>query len=57
MSDYIIAAILSLGGVCFLILAVVVLAVRGRNDRAVSWRGLGVTFEIKPCARCGAKRS
>lgn len=56
MTDYVYAGLLSLAGVCILIVSVVILAVRGKGDRAVSWHGLGVTFEIKPCNRCPIRK-
>lgn len=56
LTDYVYTALFSLVGMCLLILSVVVLAIRGRSDRVVTWRGLGVTFEIKPCGKCPQRK-
>lgn len=49
--------LVSLVGLCILVLAFIAITVRSKGNQAVSWSGLGVTFEIKPCARCaGYKR-
>lgn len=55
--DTVTSVLVSLVGLCILVLAFVAITVKSRGNQAVSWSGLGVTFEIKPCATCaGYKR-
>lgn len=52
MSDAIVTAAISVAGLLVLTLALVIIAVRGKSSRAVSWQGFGVRFEITPCSKC-----
>lgn len=57
MSETLAAAILSIVGLVLVAVAFVVLALRTRGQKAVRWRGFGVTFEIRPCVDCKFRRS
>lgn len=52
MSDAITGIILSIGGLLIIAISFAVTATRSKKDQVVSWRGFGVTFEIKPCGQC-----
>lgn len=52
LSDPAISALLSLVGVVVLALTFIALAVHGKSNQVVTWKGFGVTFEIKPCRHC-----
>lgn len=52
MSETLLASIMALVGLLILCLASVVLAVKLKDDRAVTWHGFGVSFTIAPCRRC-----
>lgn len=55
--DAITATLMSIVGLCILVLSFLAITVRSKGNQAVSWSGFGVTFEIKPCASCtGYKR-
>lgn len=51
MADTLISVIGGLVGLLMLMLGCLVLALRGKQ-RAVSWKGFGVTFEIRSCVHC-----
>lgn len=55
MTDSVIALITSVVGLFLLLIGFIALAVRSNEQQVVSWKGFGVTFEIKPCARCRAR--
>lgn len=57
MTEQMTLTILSVLGVILLPLALVVVTVKGRGDKVVTWRGFGVVFEIKPCANCRVRRA
>lgn len=50
MSDVLLTAALALVGVAVLSIATVVLALRVRGDRVVTWTGFGVSFRVTPVA-------
>ena len=50
--DNLSAMVLAIVGVMALVIASVVIAVKGKGDKVVSWRGFGVQFEIRPCTSC-----
>lgn len=52
MSEALTAAVVSLVGLLVIVVSCVVIAVRSHGKQVVSWKGFGVTFEIKPCATC-----
>lgn len=56
MTDNVIALILSLVGLFVLVFGFIALAVKSNGSQVVSWRGFGVTFEIKPCSHCRFKK-
>lgn len=47
---------LAFAGLIVILLSCVVLAVRNKGEQTVSWKGFGVTFEIKPCGDCPNKK-
>lgn len=55
ITDSIVALGITVIGVLIVSISVIALAVRGKRDQVVVWRGFGVTFEIKPCVRCPMK--
>ena len=55
LSDAAITILVSLVGLVVLALAIVTVAVRGKGNQAVIWKGFGVTFEIRPCRTCPSK--
>lgn len=58
VADSVTTILVSIVGLCVLVFAFLAITVRGRGNQAVSWSGFGVTFEIKPCAKCeGYRRS
>lgn len=56
MTETAFTALFALVGFCVLVVAVVVLAMRNGGRQSVMWRGLGVTFEIKPEQKPQEKR-
>lgn len=48
MSEMAFTALFVLVGFCVLVVAVVILVMRNGGSQSVTWRGLGITFEIKP---------
>lgn len=54
MSDAVTGIILSISGLVIVAISFAIIATRSKKDQVVSWRGFGVTFEIKPCGRCPA---
>lgn len=52
LSDYAISIVASLTGIVVLAFSLMALSVRAKGNQVITWRGLGVTFEIKPCAKC-----
>lgn len=52
LGDSITTLLISLVGLCVIVVAFIALTVRSRGNQAISWRGFGVIFEIKPCAKC-----
>lgn len=55
MSDTLLAAVLSLVAGVFLLVGFVAITFRNKDDLVITWRGFGVTFEIKPCAKCDVR--
>lgn len=55
MSEAIVSIICSVLGVCVIVCCFVVLAIRGRGNQAITWKGFGVVFEIRPCRDCAMK--
>lgn len=48
------SVLVTLVGLCILVLASIAITVKSRGNQVVSWHGLGITFEIKPCATCAS---
>lgn len=57
LADATVSILASLIGLVILALTFVALAVRSKGNQVVTWKGLGVTFEIKPCRNCPDKGS
>ena len=56
MSDTIFTAILVLAGIAVLAVSSVILALRSKGDRTVTWSGFGVCFSVTPCSSCKLRR-
>lgn len=56
MNDTIFTAILFLAGVAVLAVSSVVLALRTKGDRTITWSGFGVCFNVTPCSSCKLRR-
>lgn len=56
MNDTIFTAILFLAGVAVLAVSSVVLALRTKGDRTITWSGFGVCFNVTPCSSCRLRR-
>lgn len=52
ISDTLFTAILFLVGFVVLAVSSVVLALRAKGDRAITWSGFGVRFSLTPCVNC-----
>lgn len=52
ISESAFAAILMLLGVVVLCFCSIVLALKVRGDKVITWRGFGVTFTVCPCREC-----
>lgn len=57
ISDALFTAILFLVGFVVLAVSSVVLALRVKGDRAITWSGFGVRFDVTPCVKCKLRRS
>lgn len=55
MSDSIAALVVAAFGVMVLAVVSVVLALKTRGDRSITWSGFGVEFRVSPCSRCPAR--
>lgn len=56
MTDAIVTGLLLLVGFVVLAVSSVVLALRAKGDRAITWSGFGVRFNVTPCTDCRARR-
>lgn len=56
MTDTIFTAVVFLVGVVVLAASSVVLALRTKGDRAITWSGFGVCFNVTPCSSCKSRR-
>lgn len=56
MSDTIFTALCFLAGVAVLAVSSVILALRVKGDRTITWSGFGVCFNITPCSSCKLRR-
>lgn len=56
MADSFTTLVVSLIGLLLLLIGFIVLAVKSNGKQVVSWRGFGVTFEIKPCSTCKMRK-
>lgn len=52
MTDAILTAILGLVGMAVIAVSSVVMALKVGGDRSITWRGFGVSFEIRSCKSC-----
>lgn len=52
MSESLLAPVLALIGIAVLCFCSVVLALRVKGDKVITWRGFGVTFTVSPCREC-----
>lgn len=57
MTDTILTGVLLLVGFVVLAVSSVVLALRAKGDRAITWSGFGVCFNVTPCTDCRLRRS
>lgn len=56
ISDALFTAILFLVGLVVLAVSSVVLALRAKGDRSITWSGFGVCFNVTPCVNCRLRR-
>lgn len=49
MSELFLTPILALIGVVVLCFCSIVLALKVKGDKVITWRGFGVTFAVRPC--------
>lgn len=56
MTETLLTAILALVGIVVLAISSVVMAIRAKGDRAITWSGFGVSFHISPCTDCPSHR-
>lgn len=56
ISDALFTAILCLVGFVVLAVSSVVLALRAKGDRAITWSGFGVCFNVTPCVSCKLRK-
>lgn len=54
VSEALATVVVAAVGVMFLCLASVVLALKVKGDRSISWSGFGVVFRVSPCRDCPA---
>lgn len=52
MSETIIAPVLALVGVLVLCFCSIILALKVKGDKVITWRGFGVAFTVCPCREC-----
>lgn len=52
MSETLATIVIAAIGILFLCLASVVLALKTKGDRSISWSGFGVVFRVGPCRDC-----
>lgn len=56
ISDALVTAILFLVGFVVLAVSSVILALRAKGDRSITWSGFGVCFNVSPCFDCRLRR-
>lgn len=56
MSETLIAPVLALVGVVVLCFCSIILALKVKGDKVITWRGFGVAFTVSPCRSCPAVR-
>lgn len=52
MSETLVTIVVAAIGVMVLCVASVVLALKTKGDRSITWSGFGVSFRVSPCAEC-----
>lgn len=52
MSETLATVVIAALGIMFLCLASVVLALKTRGERVITWSGFGVEFRVSPCKSC-----
>lgn len=56
ISDTLVTAVLFLVGFVVTAVSAVILALRTKGDRAITWSGFGVCFRVTPCVDCRLRR-
>lgn len=52
MSEALATVVIAAIGIVVLCFASVVLALKTKGDRSITWSGFGVVFRVSPCAEC-----
>lgn len=52
INDTLVTAILFLVGFVVTAVSAVILALRTKGDRSITWSGFGVRFKVTPCVDC-----
>lgn len=52
MSETLATIVVAAIGILFLCFASVVLALKTKGERAITWSGFGVVFKVTPCKNC-----
>lgn len=55
MSETLATVVVAALGIMFLCLASVVLALKTKGERVITWSGFGVEFRVRPCKNCKFK--
>lgn len=52
MSEALATVVITAIGIIFLCFASVILALKTKGDRSITWSGFGIIFRVSPCRDC-----